>query len=62
MSKDQIKYEINQVLEHIPDKALDELLAYLKELEGKYGQSGVNTAHLDKIFGEDQELLKKLAQ
>jgi hypothetical protein len=61
MSKDQIKYEINQVLDHFPDTVLEELLAFLKQLEQSSGQ-GVNQEHLHKILTEDNALLSRLAQ
>jgi hypothetical protein len=33
MSKDEIKHEINLVLDHFSDQALAELLTFLKQLE-----------------------------
>jgi len=35
VSKEEIKYEINKVLDNLPDKALEELLVFLKELDLK---------------------------
>jgi len=35
MSKEEIKTEINKVLDHFSDKALSELLLFLKELDDK---------------------------
>lgn len=35
MSKEEIKSEINKVLDHFSDKALHELLRFLKELDSK---------------------------
>jgi len=61
MSKEEIKYEISKVLDHFSDKALSELLAFLRELDTKYHQSTVMTS-LDKILSEDKELLTRLAQ
>ncbi len=61
MSKDQIKYEINQVLDHFSDTALEELLVFLKQLEQSSSQ-GINQEHLRKILSEDGELLERLAQ
>jgi hypothetical protein len=61
MSKDQIKYEINQVLDQFSDSALEELLVFLKELENKRAK-GINQQHLNQVFTEDQELLTRLAQ
>ena len=36
MSKEEIKYEINKVLDHSSDSALQELLEFLKEVEAKH--------------------------
>jgi phosphoserine phosphatase len=60
MSKEEIKYEINKVLEHFSDKALTELLAFLKELDTQ--QANSTSQLLQKILTEDKELLFKLAQ
>lgn len=61
MSKDQIKYEINRVLDQFSDTALEELLVFLKQLEQKSSE-GLNQEHLRKILSEDRELLQRLAQ
>ena len=62
MSKDEIKYEINKVLDHFSDKALEDLLSFLKNIEGKYTVSLFNSTALDKILNEDKDLLGKLAK
>jgi hypothetical protein len=62
MSKEEIKYEISKVLDHFSDKALQELLAFLKELDAKENNKTKITATLAKILLEDKELLIKLAQ
>ena len=62
MSKEEIKYEISKVLDHFSDKALGELLAFLKELDGKKESKTPITSSLNKILEEDKELLAKLAQ
>jgi len=62
MSKDEIKYEINKVLDLLPDKALSDLLSFLKNLENKPEKPFLDTAQLQKILKEDKELLQKLAQ
>ena len=61
MSKDQIKYEINRVLDHFSDTALEELLAFLKQLEQRSSED-LNQEHLHKVLTEDKELLARLAQ
>ena len=62
MSKEEIKGEINKVLENFSDKALHDLLTYLKNLESTHSVSLFDKNHLKKILTEDKELLKKLAQ
>ena len=62
MSKDEIKYEINKVLDHFSDKALAELLAFLKELDTRKEEKILVSSSLTKILIEDKELLAKLAQ
>ena len=62
MSKEEIKYEISKVLDHFSDKALAELLTFLRELDTKQGAKTPITSSLNKILSEDKELLAKLAQ
>ena len=62
MSKEEIKYEISKVLDHFSDKALAELLAFLKELDTKKDVKNSLTSSLNRILFEDKELLSKLAQ
>lgn len=62
MSKEEIKYEINKVLDRLSDKTLEDLLAFLQNFGNKDNSSILNKVHLDKILSEDNELLKKLAQ
>ena len=61
MSKKELKDEISKVLDHFSDKALNELLNFLKELDSK-NNSNLSVSSLDKILHEDKELLAKLAQ
>ena len=53
MSKDEIKTEINKVLDHLPDKTLEDILQLLRKIEQNL---------LDNILKEDANLLHKLAQ
>ena len=62
MSKKEIKDEISKVLDHFSDKALAELLNFLKELDSKSNSNISFMSSLDKILHEDKELLAKLAQ
>ena len=62
MSKEEIKHEINKVLDHFPDKTLQDILSFLRSIEGKEGFSPADRAILDKILSEDKDLLEKLAK
>ena len=62
MSKEEIKYEINKVLDRFPDKALEELLSLLKEMDAKRENGNSFLSPLTKILKEDSELLVRLAQ
>lgn len=60
MSKDQIKTEINKVLDNFSDRALNELLVYLKEMNSR--SNIYNPQDLYKILSEDKNLLERLAK
>ncbi len=62
MAKEEIKYEISKVLDHFSDRALSELLSFLKELDSKQESKTPAMASLEKILTEDKDLLVKLAQ
>jgi len=62
MSTSEIKDEINKVLNHFSDKALSELLKFLKDLDSKNNGRISQNALLNKILREDKDLLTKLAQ
>ena len=50
MSKDEIKVEIIQVLDTLSDKALQELLVFLKQINPKNGSSIFNISAIN-YFG-----------
>lgn len=62
MSKEEIKYEIGKVLDQFSDKALGELLNFLKQLDKMNEAKKPIDTILDKILSEDKDLLAKLAQ
>ncbi len=62
MYKEEIKYEINKVLDHFSDKALQDLLEFLKELESKQPISHTTNINLERILPEDNDLHEKLAK
>ena len=60
MSKDEIKTEINKVLDQFSDKALEGLLSFLKKMDDKYSDNIFNNKTLDKFLNEDKDLLDRL--
>lgn len=62
MSKEEMKYEINKVLDHFSDDAIKELLVFLKHLEKEYKHDTIHADLLQRILQEDKALLEKLAQ
>ena len=62
MSKDEIKSEINRVLDNLSSDALHELLSFLRQLEEAQPLYKLDAEKLNSILEEDAELLKKLAQ
>ncbi len=62
MEAEEIKREIQKVIDQVPEDQLDTILLYLKEMQVK-NKSQINAnQHLKKILEEDRELLKRLAQ
>ena len=60
--ENQLRTEINQIILKLPENRLKPVLAYLRQVENATEEQA-NTANLvKKIFEEDAELLKKLAQ
>ena len=51
-----------KVLDHLSDKTLQDILAFLKNVESTQTLSITDRASLDKILSEDKELLEKLAK
>ena len=62
MSKEEIKLEINKVLDHLSDKTLQNILSLLKSIEIKQTFSDFDGTALGKILSEDKGLLEKLAK
>ena len=59
MSKNEIKEEINKVLDRAPDEVLESILDYLKELLSIDGSRSILTNNLNTILHEDKEVLDK---
>jgi hypothetical protein len=62
MSKEELRSEINKVLNNFSDKALEELFTFLKNLQFVNPSAFSNSKDLQKILSEDKELLEKLAK
>lgn len=62
MTAKQIKTEIQKLLDSIPEVALEDLLKYLKSIQGKSTDSISLSQNIRKILSEDRELLERLAQ
>ena len=62
MSKEEIKTEINKVLDHLSDKTLQDILSVLRNIETRQTISLSDRTVLDKILSEDKDLLEKLAK
>ncbi len=62
MSKEDIKLEINKVLDDLSDKSLENILAFLKSVKSKQDFLFNDHTILEKIISEDKDLLAKLAK
>jgi hypothetical protein len=62
MTTKQIKTEIQKVLDTVPEPVLEDILKYLKSLQGKPGDIINLSNNLKKVLEEDRELLEKLAR
>ena len=56
------KEEIKHLIDELPDKALVELLNYLKDIEKSNDLTVQFSKDLDEILAKDKELLKQLAK
>ncbi|HET8810424.1 MAG TPA: hypothetical protein VFM65_09200 [Flavobacteriaceae bacterium] len=62
MATQEIKSEIQDLLENMPDNILQELLDYLKQAKKETNDKLEFSRHFGQILREDKELLEKLAQ
>lgn len=62
MSTQEIKSEIQKILSNLPEESLLSVLDYLKEIQKINPSNLLISRHLSKIFQEDTELLKRLAE
>lgn len=62
MSKEEIKTEINRVLDHLSDQTLEDILSLLKKIKSSNTSVMSDQELFEKILSEDKDLLQKLAQ
>jgi mRNA-degrading endonuclease RelE of RelBE toxin-antitoxin system len=62
MTTKEIKSEIHKALDKIPENALQAILDYLKQIEGKPADQIKLAKNFRDILNEDSELLEKLAK
>ena len=62
MTKTEIQSEIQKALESVPEKVLQDVLDFLKELQDLPEDKVWLTNNLRRILSEDKDLLEKLAQ
>jgi mRNA-degrading endonuclease RelE of RelBE toxin-antitoxin system len=62
MTKAQIQLEIQKVLDNVPERVLQDVLDFLKELQDQPADKVRLAKHLRQILSDDKELLEKLAQ
>ncbi len=62
MTTIQLKTEIQNFLEKVPEDVLPEVLAFLKDLQQQPGESQQLSNFMKQTLIEDKELLEKLAQ
>ena len=62
MSKEEVKEQINKVLDKVPDDALENILSYLELLLSKSESELKIINNFNKILSQDREVLEKLAK
>ncbi len=62
MTKAEVKSQIDQILESLPEDHLEEVLAYLKVLKKVSASKVRRSSSLIQIMREDREVLQRLAQ
>jgi len=62
MSRDELKEELDKVLESVPDELLEDVLDYINVLIANPSNNTQLTSNLREIINEDKDLLQRLAQ
>jgi hypothetical protein len=58
----EIKQEIAQIVDQLPNEVLVELLGYLRQLEESSNDKARRSLHLHSILTEDKEVLDRLSK
>ena len=62
MSIVEMKWKITSSLNNLSEKALEEILVHLHQLENETGNEESLDKHFQRVLKEDANLLKRLAQ
>jgi len=62
MTTQQIKSEIQKLLDHVPENVLEDFLELLKQAQSQTRDELELSKYLKKILAEDKELLEMLAK
>ncbi len=62
MTTQQLKTEIQRLLDNVPENVLQDLLDYLREAQKYTKDQAELSNYLRKIIHDDKELLEKLAK
>lgn len=62
METQDLRTEINRLIQDVPDIFLEDIISYLRLIEKTSEQDHKALSHLKRIFKEDHELLEKLAK
>jgi len=61
MTNLELRSEIHKAVDNVPENVLPEILDYLNNIQQSSSQEKLKK-FIDKVFEEDDELLRKLAQ
>ena len=62
MSTQELKKEIQKVIDEVPETVLNDILEYLKQVQTLSKDKVDRIENLKKILREDKELLQRLAE
>jgi len=62
MTTIQLKEEIHKAVDKMPEKVLTELFEHIKSMQHKYPDREELYKFIDKVFQEDDEVLRRLAE